>query len=104
MQELLKDMQFGARLIKRAPWFAGLVVLTLALGIGANTAIFSLIRGVLLEPLPYLEGERLVLIKQAAPGIGVQNANVSIKETSPIASRRGTSNRSSSTIRCRSTC
>ena len=80
MQELLKDMQFGARLIRRAPWFAGLVVLTLALGIGANTAIFSLIRGVLLEPLPYLEGERLVLIKQAAPGIGVQNANVSIKE------------------------
>ena len=80
MQELLKDMQFGARLIRRAPWFAGLVVLTLALGIGANTAIFSLIRGVLLEPLPYLEGDRLVLIKQSAPGIGVQNANVSIKE------------------------
>jgi putative ABC transport system permease protein len=80
VQELLKDMQFGVRLIRRAPWFAGLVVLTLALGIGANTAIFSLIRGVLLEPLPYLEGDRLVLIKQSAPGIGVQNANVSIKE------------------------
>jgi hypothetical protein len=54
VQELLKDLQFGARLIRRAPWFTGLVVLTLALGIGANSAIFSLIRGVLLEPLPYL--------------------------------------------------
>ena len=80
MREILKDFRFGIRLLGRNPGFAVLVVVTLALGIGANTAIFSVISGVLLKPLPYLEGDRLLLIRQSARLAGIQNANVSIKE------------------------
>lgn len=80
MRELLRDLRFGMRLLGRNPGFTAVVVSTLALGIGANTAIFSVISGVLLKPLPYAAGDRLVLIRQSAPLAGIQNANVSIKE------------------------
>ncbi|HSC28890.1 MAG TPA: ABC transporter permease [Vicinamibacterales bacterium] len=80
MQDVLKDLRHGIRLLARSPGFAGLVVLTLALGIGANTAIFSLIHGVLLKPLPYTDGDRLLLIRQSASLLGIQNTNVSIRE------------------------
>jgi len=80
MREVLKDLRFGIRLLGRNPGFTGLVILTLALGIGANTAVFSLISGVLLRPLPYIDGGRLVLIRQSASLLGIQNTNVSIKE------------------------
>ena len=56
----------SARCVKN-PGFAALAILTLGLGIGANTAIFSVINGVLLKPLPYENGDRLVLIQQSAP-------------------------------------
>jgi putative ABC transport system permease protein len=80
MRELLKDFRFAGRLLGRHPGFAAIVVLTLALGIGANTAIFSLISGVLLKPLPYLDGDRLLLVRQSARLAGVQNSGVSIRE------------------------
>jgi predicted permease len=57
-----RDMRYAIRTLRRSPGFAGMTIATLALGIGANTAIFSLIRTVLLKPLPYGDSERLVLI------------------------------------------
>jgi len=64
----------------RSRGFALLAILTLGLGIGANTAIFSVIHGVLLKPLPYADADRLVLVRQSAPLIGRDDVGVSIKE------------------------
>src|SRR5688572_18026432 len=77
---LIADLKYGARTLLKNPGFATLAILTLGLGIGANTAIFSVINGVLLKPLPYENGDRLVLIRQSSPGLNQQNVGVSIKE------------------------
>ena len=68
IEELLGDVRFGMRSLRRAPVFSVAVVATLALGIGANTAMFTLLRGTLLKPLPNRDGERIVYIRQSAPG------------------------------------
>src|ERR1043165_5301875 len=60
MRDFLKDVRFGLRVLAQQPGFTAGGVLTLALGIGANTAIFSVVNGVLLRPLPYPAGERLL--------------------------------------------
>jgi putative ABC transport system permease protein len=80
MDAFWKDVSFGARALLRNRWYTAVVVLTLGLGIGANTAIFSVISGVLLRPLPYESGDRLVLVRQSAPLAGVANVGVSIRE------------------------
>ncbi|HET7294025.1 MAG TPA: ABC transporter permease [Vicinamibacteria bacterium] len=67
MELFLKDLRHAARGLVRAPGFAGVAILTLALGIGANTAVFSLVQGLLLRPLPYPEAERLVQVFQTEP-------------------------------------
>src|SRR5215216_1768167 len=62
MDSLLRDLKFTLRTLSRAPAFTAAVAITLALGIGANAAIYSVINGVLLKPLPYAEPERLVMV------------------------------------------
>src|SRR3984893_18751531 len=76
----LQDLTVALRSLARTKGLAITVILTLALGIGANAAIFSLVRGVLLRPLANRDENRLIYIRQSAPGIGVENANFSVPE------------------------
>src|SRR6185436_1535617 len=80
IEPLLQDTRYGVRILLRNPGFTVVAVLTLALGIGANTAIFSVIYGVLMLPLPYKDGNQLVIVQQQAPLARVLNMPFSVKE------------------------
>src|SRR5688572_263786 len=77
---LLQDLRFTVRTLLRSPGFTIAVVLTLALGIGANTAVFSAVRGVLLRPLPHQDGDRLVYLRHTAEKAGIDEAAFSVPE------------------------
>jgi putative ABC transport system permease protein len=79
-ETLLQDFRFGARMLRRNPGFTAVAVLTLGLGIGANTAIFSVVNAVLLRRLPYDNGDRLVIVQQQAPRAGLLDVPFSVPE------------------------
>ena len=83
----LHDVKFAGRSLARTKGLALTVVLTLALGIGANAAIFSLVRGVLLRPLVNSDEDRLIYIRQSALGIGAENAAFSVPEIQDLRAR-----------------
>ncbi len=76
----IRDLRYALRSLSRARAFTVAVVLTLGLGIGANTAIFSVVRGVLLKPLPHREGDRLIYLRQSISGPGGESINFSVPE------------------------
>jgi putative ABC transport system permease protein len=84
---LITDFRFALRSLARVKGLVATVVVTLALGIGANAAIFSVVRGVLLRPLVNRDQDRLIYLRQSASGIGVANAKFSIPELRDLQSR-----------------
>jgi putative ABC transport system permease protein len=77
---LLQDLRFASRILKKSPGFAAVAILTIAIGIGATTAIFSVVDATLLQPLPYPQPERLVSIQDDLPGVGAQDIGMSEPE------------------------
>ena len=80
VESIAADIKYAARTLRRSPAFTAIVAITLALGIGANTAIFSVVRGVLLKPLPHRDGDRLMYLRQSADGPGGENLGFSVPE------------------------
>src|SRR4051812_42088229 len=83
----ITDLRFALRSLSRVKGLTITVVVTLALGIGANAAIFTLVRGVLLRPLANRDEDRLIYIRQSAPGIGIENATFSVPEIRDLEER-----------------
>jgi predicted permease len=87
IRTFLHDLKFAARSLAHTKGLTITVILTLALGIGANAAIFSVVRGVLLRPLANRDEDKLIYIRQTARGIGVDNANFSVPEIRDLQDR-----------------
>src|SRR5262249_17731743 len=85
-----RELNCAARSLVRAKGFSLTVIITLALGIGANAAIFSVVRGVLLRPLVNRDQDRLIYIRQSAPGVGIENYTFSMPEIADFKERATT--------------
>src|SRR6266508_1684139 len=80
MQTLLQDLRYGARMLLKKRGFTVVAVITLGLGIGANTTMFSVINGLLLRPMPFKEPERLVHLEEKAPKAGFETMGLSFTD------------------------
>src|SRR6202050_4591897 len=89
MEILFNDVRYAFRIMRKSPGFTLIVILTLALGIGANTSIFSIVNAVLLRSLPYYDPSRLVKITFNNPGIGLRDIRFSVPELEDLKSRAG---------------
>src|SRR5476651_2704553 len=89
MNSLLRDIRYGFRRVVSAPGFTVIAVLTLALGIGANVAIFTVVNAVLLRPLPFSQPDRLVRIAVDARATGGRNIGISQPELDDLRDRAG---------------
>ena len=89
METLLQDVRYGLRMLVKKPTFTIVAVLTLALGVGANTAIFSIVNAVLLRSLPYRDPDRLVRIFFNEPGVGLRDVRFSKPELDDLLTRSG---------------
>src|SRR5256885_11263814 len=87
---MIKDIRYALRTLRKTPGFAVAFVLTLGLGIGANTAIFSVINGVLLRPLPYPEADRMMHLRQPQVAAGIDDSSFSFPEVADYRSRSKT--------------
>ena len=83
----MNDLRFALRQLRKSPGFTSVVVITLALGIGANAAIFTLVRGVLIKPLVNRDEGRLIYIRQSALGTGNKNSTWSMPEIRDLQAR-----------------
>src|ERR1044072_9658055 len=77
MGTLFQDLRYGLRMLFKKPAFTAVAVMTLALGIGANSTIFSFVNGILLRPLPYQNPERLMMLDETASKRGISSMDVS---------------------------
>jgi predicted permease len=89
METLLQDVRYGLRMLVKKPAFTIVAVLTLALGVGANTAIFSIVNAVLLRSLPFSHPDRLVKIVANNKGVGAQDLGFSVPELDDLRTRAG---------------
>src|SRR5215470_14639470 len=87
METLLQDIRFGLRILVKRPTFAIVAILTLALGVGANTAMFSIVNAVLLRSLPFPDSHRLVRIYVNNPGVGLRGVRFSVPELDDLRTR-----------------
>src|SRR3989440_2825070 len=77
MNTLIQDIRYGLRILLKNKGFAAVAIRALGLGIGANTAIFSLVNGILLRPLPFPNAERIVYFEGRNPQAGITDSNIS---------------------------
>src|ERR1017187_7236525 len=89
MNSLIQDVRYAWLMMRKSPGFTLIVILTLALGVGANTAIFSIVNAVFLRSLPYRDPDRLVRIFFNEPGVGLRDVKFSKPELDDLETRAG---------------